>query len=73
MCLQPAEPAEGPAAPAAAAGRVPVPAPGRGRVPDGAAVQARPGAEAQDPEAGAVPAAASSWPLSHRGLQGRDF
>lgn len=73
MCLQPAEPAEGPAAAAAAAGGVPVPAPGRGRVPDGAALQAGLGAEAEDPAAGAVPAAASGWPLSHRGLQGGDF
>lgn len=73
MCLQPAEPAQRPAASAAAAGGVPVPAPGRGRVPDGAALQAGPGAEAQDPAAGAVPAAASGWPLSDRGLQGGDF
>lgn len=68
--FQPSEPDEGagPAGPG-----VPGPAPRRGRVSHRAQVQARPGPEAEDPAPGAVPAAASGRPLSHRGVPRGDL
>lgn len=40
---------------------------------DGAQVQERPGAEAEDSPAGALAAAAASRPLPHRGQPGGDL
>ena len=74
LSLQSSASAEGPGwsrGPSAAS--VPSPAAWRGRVSHGAQVQERPGAEAEDPAAGAFSAATPGRPLPHRGLPGGDI
>lgn len=55
------------------ASSVPSPAAWRGRVPDGAQIQERPGAEAEDPAAGTFSATTPGGPLPHRGVPWGDI
>lgn len=55
------------------ASSVPSPVAWRGWVPDGAQIQARPGAEAEDPAAGTFSATTPGRPLPHRGLPWGDI
>ncbi len=74
LSLQSSASVEGPGwswGPSASA--VPSPVAWRGRVPDGAQIQERPGAEAEDPAAGTVSTAAPGRPLPHRGLPWGDI
>lgn len=74
LSLQSSDSVEGPGCSwCPSASSVPSPVAWRGRVPDGAQVQARPGAEAEDPAAGTISATTPGWPLPHWGLPWGDI